>query len=190
MKEVEELKKEVAILRKLVYKDPLTGLYNRRGFLEVGEKMFNSAMKSHKHSSRRKNYSISSLSLIFCDLDNFKKVNDKFGHLVGDKVLKLISSLMVNSLRSSDLVCRWGGEEFVIMLVGADIKDAFKVAENLRINLLQRKFLISKGKSINMTASFGVSEIDGANDLEDLVLEADEAMYKAKKQGKNKVVSL
>jgi diguanylate cyclase (GGDEF)-like protein len=152
--------------------------------------MFSSAMRSRKYSSRRKNYSISSLSLIFCDLDNFKGVNDDYGHVVGDKVLKYISSLIVNSLRSSDLVCRWGGEEFVIMLVGANVKDAYKIAESLRTSLFKAKILISKGKFLRMTASFGVSEIDGANDLEDLVLEADEAMYKAKKAGKNRVAKL
>lgn len=188
--QIQKLKNELEQLKKLVHKDPLTGVYNRRGFLEWGEKFFESAIKSSKYSGRRKNYMISSLSLVFCDLDDFKKVNDEYGHLVGDKVLKTASSLMAGSLRVSDLICRWGGEEFAIMLVGANLKDAFKIAENLRKNLAKKKILIDGKKFINITASFGVAEIAGAKNLDDLILKADKAMYKAKKQGKNRVVSL
>lgn len=190
MTEIDKLKKEIVSLKKLVFKDPLTGLYNRRGFLEAGRKIFGAAISNKGNFKKRKNYLISSLSLIFCDLDNFKKINDTFGHLAGDKVLKYFSDFLCQSVRSSDLVCRWGGEEFVIMLVGADLADALNIAENLRKEIEARKISISCGKKVSITSSFGIAEINGAKDLEDLVFEADEAMYKAKKQGKNAVVAL
>jgi len=185
---IQKLKKEVALLRKLVYKDPLTGLYNRRGFLEEGEKIFQTTLQAKKFEGRRRNFLIKDLSLVFVDLDDFKKINDVFGHQAGDAVLKNCSQILENSLRSSDLICRWGGEEMVILLVGAAFDDAMKIAEDLRKKIEGARFKF-RGRKIKLSASFGVVETKAGN-LENLVFKADKAMYQAKKEGKNKVVTI
>ncbi len=185
--ELDKLRKEVALLRKLVYKDPLTGLYNRRGFLDEGEKIFSAVRQANHHLTRRKNYFIKDLALIFVDLDDFKKVNDEFGHKVGDIILKKTANLLIGAVRLNDLVCRWGGEEMLVLLVGASDSNARRIAEELRQRIEGTKFQ-NGPKTIRITASFGVAPMKRETALEELVQRADKAMYKAKKSGKNKVV--
>lgn len=182
---IQKLKSEIARLRQLASKDPLTGLYNRRGFLEEGGKVFQVVLEAKKYQGRRQNYLVNNLSLVFLDLDDFKKINDAFGHLAGDAVLKSVARLLEGALRSNDLICRWGGEEMVIMLVGAESQDALRTAESLRKKISSRVFKF-RSKRIRLTGSFGVVEIRGG-DLERLVGKADKAMYEAKKTGKNRV---
>lgn len=185
--ELNKLKKEVALLRKLAYKDPLTGLYNRRGFLDEGEKIFSAVSRTDHNTTRRKNFFIKDLALIFIDLDNFKKINDEFGHKAGDAALKKIADLLTGAIRLNDLVGRWGGEEMLVLLVGASDFDARRIAEELRQRIEGTKFLVGF-KTIRITASLGVAAMKGEMNLEELIHKADRAMYKAKKLGKNKVV--
>ena len=178
----------------LVYKDPLTGLYNRRGFLEEGGKIFQAVLEGRKHKGRRKNFLIKNLSLIFIDLDDFKKINDVFGHEAGDFILKRFAEILKENFRSSDLIGRWGGEEALALLAGAVLKDACKIAEALRQKIQESVFKF-KGKKMKLTASFGVAEIKEKGikierKLEELIAKADKAMYRAKKKGKNKVITL
>jgi diguanylate cyclase (GGDEF)-like protein len=187
--ELQKLKKEVALLLPLVYKDLLTGLYNRRGFLEEGEKIFLAVRQARQYKSRRRGFLIKDLSLIFVDFDGFKKVNDTFGHPAGDTLLKSVAGVLVGSLRVNDLVGRWGGDEMVILLVGATNQDAERIAEELRKKIEAAEFRF-KSKKMKITASLGVAGIGKDADLESLVSRADKAMYRAKKEGKNKVVAI
>jgi len=190
--ELEKLKKQVAFLQKLVYKDPLTDLYNRRGFLEASEKIFRTVISIKNHE--RKKFRIEEIALVLLDLDDFKKINDKFGHEAGDAVLKGVAEILRNSLREIDVIGRWGGEEIVILLLGAGKEEALKISEDLRAKISQREFILKRAKKIKITASFGVTGIDSAapvdkrKSLGELITQADKAMYKAKKSGKNKVV--
>lgn len=192
--ELEKLKKQVALLQKLVYKDPLTDLYNRRGFLEASEKIFRMVMSVKNHE--RKKFRIEEIALVLLDLDDFKKINDKFGHEAGDAVLKGVAEILRNSLREIDVIGRWGGEEIVILLLGAGKAEALKISEDLRVKISQREFILKRAKKIKLTASFGVAGIDGAapankrKTLGELITQADKAMYQAKKKGKNRVVTI
>lgn len=193
-KESEKLKKQVAFLQKLVYKDPLTDLYNRRGFLEASEKIFRMVMSVKSHE--RKKFRIEEIALVFLDLDDFKKINDKFGHEAGDAVLKGVAEILRNSLREIDVIGRWGGEEIVILLLGAGKKEALKISEDLRAKISGHDFILKRAKKIRITASFGVAGMASAasagkgKSLGELIVQADKAMYQAKKKGKNRVVTI
>ncbi len=150
--------------------DNLTGLYNRNKF----EELFSS---SYQTMIEREN----SMSLIILDIDDFKKVNDIFGHNVGDDVLIKISQELQNILRSIDMVCRWGGEEFAVLLPATESKDAIYLAEKLRSHI--EKLKIDKVNTI--TASFGVSKVYKGEELKDVLGRADKALYEAKESGRN-----
>ena len=170
--------------------DGLTGLYNRH-FLML--KLKEEIKKAYRYKQ--------SLSLIFTDIDLFKDVNDQFGHWVGDQVLVKFSDLLKKSIRESDLACRFGGEEFVIILPQTDMASAELLAERLREKTAANMFLINNTR-ISFTASFGVSSLrDGDfensqnigdealnNTTENLLAWADDALYRAKKGGRNMVV--
>lgn len=150
--------------------DNLTGLYNRNKF----EELYSS---SYQTMIEREN----SMSLIILDIDNFKKVNDIFGHNVGDDVLIKISQELQNILRNIDIVCRWGGEEFAVLLPATEPKDALYLAEKLRSHI--EKLKIDKVNTI--TASFGVSKVYKGEELKDVLNRADKALYEAKESGRN-----
>ena len=157
--------------------DPLTQLYNRRTAQErLIELMKNPA-----------GYPI---SVVLLDLDFFKKINDTYGHLTGDRVLKTVSQVLRDSLRKNDLVARFGGEEFLLILDGITCNTAEKVAERCRTLLMKTTVLNDAGEQINMTGSFGVACIltGGHFVVDDILRQADEALYKAKENGRNQVV--
>lgn len=157
---------------KLASVDLLTGAMNRRSFMDVAEREM---QRSSRHEKP--------LSLIFCDIDNFKVINDNHGHNIGDKVLKSFASIISQNIRKNDYLVRWGGEEFLVLAPEIDETQAAKLAENLR--QMTAKLCMSKVK--NITCSFGVAQMKKDESLENLHKRADEAMYKAKKLGKNKV---
>lgn len=153
--------------------DPLTKLLNRRGY----EIAYNALLQSHKRDPRP-------FSLLFLDIDHFKHINDTFGHDMGDLVLQKLAELLQKELRKSDIIARWSGEEFIVMLDNTDIKAAQKVAEKLR-QVIDRY----KDKKLpHFTISIGI--VDGNEDepLEKLVKKADLSLYKAKENGRNQVV--
>ncbi|MCH9644024.1 MAG: sensor domain-containing diguanylate cyclase [Gammaproteobacteria bacterium] len=158
-------------------KDQLTGAYNRRFLWGWAEQQ--------KKYLERYHYSQSFLLL---DIDHFKKINDKLGHQAGDDVLKKFTNTVFDTLRDSDILVRYGGEEFLVILVHADKEVASKIAERIRKNIEKETFHSLKQGEI--TCSIGVSYWDESNDTFDadrLLREADEALYNAKHNGRNKV---
>ena len=153
--------------------DRLTGIYNR-GKFEV---------ELNNEIQRVKRYNSESFSLIFFDIDNFKKINDTYGHSVGDMVLIKIVSLLHDALRTTDIFARWGGEEFVIIMPHTALSNAVEAAEKLR-QIIEKESIKDVGQ---VTCSFGVTEFLKDDDIQSLIIRADNAMYKAKKEGKNRV---
>ncbi|CAG0985704.1 hypothetical protein ARNL5_02829, partial [Anaerolineae bacterium] len=168
------------ITRRAAMTDALTGAYNRRFFDEM--------LKQQIALAKRRN---ESLGLVIADLDYFKKVNDTYGHIVGDQVLQQIARIMKNSIRSSDVLARYGGEEFVIVMPSTDLTNALKKAEGIREHIESVRFNVDTfGRSIQITISIGVASFpEHGAEYDVLVAAADSALYKAKKGGRNRVES-
>ena len=176
---VNELQMEMAArktaiddLEKLAITDPLTSLLNRRKFNEL---LAYEVERNQRYKA--------GLSLIMCDIDHFKQINDKFGHDVGDNTLKTFSNKIAKSIREVDIFARWGGEEFMILMPNVTIDNANAVAEKLRHTIEHTK--IKKVNSI--TVSFGVTHFNDKDTAESFIKRADEALYKAKQSGRNTV---
>ncbi len=155
--------------------DSLTGIFNRREFTRLLE---NEMERAQRYDT--------SFSLIMYDLDNFKWVNDTFGHDVGDDVLRTITELVTKSIRSVDLTGRWGGDEFMVLMPQSDLAAATNVAEKLGQVISQH----SLNKAGKITASFGVTVFSPQDDSDSLLKRVDDALYKAKKFGRNRVETL
>ncbi len=168
--------KEKRFYENLALTDSLTGLYNRRVFMEVAEKELNRAMRLGEP-----------FSILMLDLDNFKKVNDTYGHDVGDIVLRHVANILKENLRKMDLIARWGGEEFIVMLPNTSLEGAYKVGEKLRKAVEQNPIELRNGEKLKITVSIGISSFRNHKSLEDIIREADIALYGAKKKGKNRV---
>lgn len=165
-------------LLEIALKDPLTGAYNRRYLDEVLERKMSEA--------RRFN---SNLVIILCDIDHFKLINDTYGHNNGDIVLKKLVMLMKLTIRSTDVLARTGGEEFVIMCQATNIDDGVIIAEKLRQKIESTPMKLNENQHIKVTMSFGVATYDKSiHDRESFVKIADDRLYKAKETGRNKVV--
>jgi len=171
----EELRNQ---LYEAVIRDPLTNLYNRRFFEELAGKQFAEAKRKHKE-----------LCLMMLDIDNFKHFNDKFGHLVGDEVLRNFGKYMLGISRESDVVCRYGGEEFVAILMDAAPAYIHQRAEKLLVQIRNLKAEFG-GEKYSVTVSIGIGSypMDGEN-LYSVLGKADERMYKAKRNGGDQVWS-
>lgn len=152
--------------------DKLTGLFNR---LKLDKTLAEEVMMGESHSTN--------LSVILLDIDKFKNVNDTYGHEVGDAVLIDIGEILRNNVRSTDLVGRWGGEEFLIVCRGVVLEVAVKIAENLRNIIASHHFSVVGHR----TASFGVSQYKVGDDVKSIVADADFSLYQAKNSGRNKV---
>ena len=159
-------------LQILSREDALTGIGNRLKLNEVLEDCYNYHVR----------YEVG-CGVILLDIDDFKNVNDTYGHLFGDEVLKKIVQVLSKNIRLTDKIGRWGGEEFLILCPNTNQKDLVKIAEELRKNIENDSFLKSK----SITASFGLSTFDKHKDLEQILNEADKNLYKAKENGKNRV---
>jgi len=171
----DELVQKNRILESLAYKDKLTGLMNRR--------YFDKALKDEIAKAKEKN---TNLSFLMIDLDNFKQVNDKFGHDTGDTVLKEIASIIIDNVRGNAIPCRYGGEEFCIIYPDTNLAGAIKNSEKIK-RFCSTK-LISKHR-ICQTISGGVSSFPETSSPEDLVADADNCLYKAKRAGRNKIIT-
>jgi len=157
-------------VQELTVTDDVTSLYNSRHLHDM--------LTAEYERSRR--YELT-FSIIFFDLDHFKTVNDRFGHLCGSKLLKEVGDLVRNSLRTVDIPTRYGGDEFVIILPQTPKEQALHVTRRLRLALNERVFLTSEGLEVRVTASFGVSNFpDDADNRDDILRLADEAMYRVK----------
>ncbi len=174
--EIKRLQKELSIAKAEASFDFLTGLVNR--------KRFERAIEDAIRDFHKKNYPF---SIIFVDIDDFKRINDTYGHLAGDIVLKEIASIFKFYLRANTIVARIGGEEFCILLPGVEIEDARKIAERLRKIIENREIKLEDGTSIKVTASFGVTQVKMGDTVKSILERADKALYKAKRKGKNRV---
>ena len=156
--------------------DELTGLVNRRRFL--------AALKSEIGRTQRVG---APLSIILADLDDFKLINDRFGHHAGDEVLQAFADLIRAYGRDVDIAGRLGGEEFALLLPEADADGAAAGAERLCQSLTQRRIWLGEGREVSVTASFGVAELGAGQSSNELLRAADTALYRAKEEGKNRV---
>ena len=160
--------------------DPLTGLYNRR------------YMESHlAQLSRHAAAKSGSLSMLLVDIDYFKAINDTYGHDAGDEVLREFATRLRTNARGVDLVCRFGGEEFVVIMPDTELSMAYVVAERMRAEVAAKPFPIRGGsRAINATISIGVATLDGSTDTPAAMMKrADDALYSAKRDGRNRVVA-
>lgn len=159
--------------------DKLTSINNRRSFYSIAEQELQKSKKD-KHS----------LALLLLDLDHFKKINDNYGHEIGDFILKEFAALCKNLLRQSDSISRIGGEEFTILLPRTNHLQAYQIAEKIRVKVAEHEFYIENIEhAINISISIGISNlIDEKKSIKELMIEADIALYKAKNIGRNQVV--
>ena len=161
-------------VRMLANLDGLTGIYNRRSFeIKISEKMAEASRYG------------GGLALLMIDIDKFKSINDEFGHLLGDEVLRQVSTILKQNLRKVDLLCRYGGEEFVVIAPATTGQNAIGLADKLRKAIAQFPF---PGIPRPVTISAGVSEYPAQGESrDDLVRAADAALYRAKQKGRNRV---
>ena len=180
MMDITEQKEKEKELKKLAFNDPLTNLFNRRHFIESSK---NIIALSKRESNE--------VSILILDIDDFKLINDRHGHENGDNVIIFITKKLKEICRESDLIARWGGEEFVILLPNTNQKGALKVASQIKEVISSHPISMAHGSSIKTTVSIGVSQIQNEdNNFEPALQKADQALYKAKKGGKNKIVTV
>ena len=161
-------------LEQLATLDSLTGLYNRRAILGKLRELINLANRYKED-----------FSLIMLDIDHFKKINDRYGHLAGDEVLEEIATLIHRNIRDTDIVGRYGGEEFIIILPKTNLSSAWVVAERLRSIIEKTELKDSAGNTFTITISQGLAGGERGEDAYSLISRADEALYKAKEKGRN-----
>ena len=171
----EKLVEALGIIKKLATHDELTNVYNRR-------KLFESLQREKALADRNG----STFSICMFDLDLFKEINDTYGHLVGDTVLKIVANAIQNDLREEDYIARYGGEEFVLILSYPEVESAVKCAERLR-TLTENLSFPGMPNSFNITISFGVTGYKSPESIETTLARADAALYRAKTRGRNRV---
>ena len=172
MRLVNKLNKAMKEITHLSNTDPLTELFNRRFF---NKQLMQEIERSEQYDC--------SFALILLDIDYFKTINDTYGHDIGDVILKDLSELLLDNVRRTDSVSRWGGEEFIILCVNTELDKAILLAEKLRDIIETMDFEIV----VNMTCSFGVSSYHKRDDFAALLERADEALYISKDKGRNRV---
>ncbi len=172
--------RRIAKLKAESITDPLTGIFNRRYLMR---RLKEEIERSHRYKTP--------LSLAIFDIDNFKMINDTYGHLVGDKVLILICSMIQENIRKTDFAARYGGEEICILMPDTKPSKAFHVAERIRTKIQETSICFEQDGAqlqINVTVSVGIASLSNANSPEELIKQADNNLYKAKRMGKNMVI--
>ena len=186
LKRIEYLESQVHELEKDLIHDGLTGL-KTRAFFEEEASIYLDAIANVNAGKRRQWFGFKNLSFLFFDIDFFKKINDSHGHQVGDIVLRAVADTISENLRQGDTAARWGGEEMVAVLLGANEEDAKKKAEEVRKHIAGLSF--NAAPDLSVSVSIGVASASGGIQCEHLVKQADEALYKAKESGRNCVVA-
>jgi len=174
----DELKLAKKIAEEMAYNDELTGLNNRRAFFEQGYRIFKQSVR-YNHS----------ITIVMMDLDHFKNINDTYGHSAGDDVLKVISKQLKKMMREFDIIARMGGEEVAYILPETSKEEAVKLTERLRLEI-ENTSIVYQEEKIKITASFGICSCAALDEtLESMLTKADDALYIAKKKGRNQVKS-
>jgi len=160
--------------------DPLSSLYNRRYFHDEVAKIFDDA-KRYNHN----------LSIIMIDIDDFKVINDTFGHVCGDEVIKYCAETLKGMFRSTDIVARYGGEEFIVLNKQMKVSDVEVIAERIRKNIEEHILYLDRNKKVIFTISMGIAQLEESdNDINEVIQRADKALYKVKASGKNQIYVL
>lgn len=163
-------------LQHLSITDELTQTYNRRYFAEVADREFERSRQARNQ-----------VAVLLMDADNFKKVNDTYGHHVGDQVLRQMANITRSCIRKNDVLARWGGEEFIVLLPQASLAEALEVAERIRISVLSNPVELPE-KPLAVSVSIGLATLESTMQrFDDMLRAADKALYRAKHQGKNRV---
>lgn len=182
IRDVTEDRRTQAKLKLLATTDSLSGLYNRAEFMNLAKREFALAKRNNED-----------LSVLIMDLDNFKNINDTYGHAAGDEIIREMGRMLKSSFRKTDFAGRIGGEEFAVVLKNASLEEAKKVAEHFRENVAGKKVIYGE-QEISFTVSIGVAAISDKscdlNDIEETLKMADDALYKAKAEGRNCVATL
>jgi diguanylate cyclase (GGDEF)-like protein len=168
----EALRLETRSLARMARTDPLTGVLNRKGLADELRRL-----------ARLGGDAMFPLTLVFIDIDHFRRLNDTWGHDIGDQIIKGLAVLVRSAVQRDDLFARWGGEEFILVFRDMPALEARAVAERLRERIAHHAW----PEGVQVTCSFGVAEWHGGEDLNDGVRRADEAMYRAKRNGRNRV---
>jgi diguanylate cyclase (GGDEF)-like protein len=175
------LLREVELARQqaqaLAWNDELTALMNRRRFTEIGKRELALSQRAGRQ-----------LVAMLLDIDDFKRINDEHGHSGGDALLQALGGTLPRELRSTDLVARWGGEEFALLLPDTSLADAAALAERVRAAAQQMEATLASGRRLRCTVSIGLSDAGAADSFDTLIARADKAMYLAKAGGKNRVM--
>ena len=171
-----QLLKSEKLFKNLSITDDLTQLYNSRYFYK----------KLKEESNKLIRYK-QPLSLLLIDIDDFKRINDRYGHLQGDNILKKAGSVIQNCLRKTDSAYRYGGEEFTVILPGTGIEGAINVAKKIRRVFVAQDFSSIPNETLHMSVSIGACQFKPEEDMEAFVKRTDDALYRAKRNGKNRV---
>ncbi|MBX4199041.1 GGDEF domain-containing protein [Candidatus Parcubacteria bacterium] len=182
---ISELEEKVKVLEQDLIHDSLTGLTTRAFFNQEAQIYFN-ALKRDFEPKRKEKFGFKNLSFLFLDIDDFKKVNDSYGHDTGDEVLKAVARVVHGAIRDTDIASRWGGEEILIALPGADIEAGLRKAEEIRGKIEGIRF--DAHPTLRVTISGGVAAFEEGVGFTEMIKRADQALYEAKESGKNKVV--
>lgn len=176
LEEIKVLRQELEGIKKTAKTDILTGLLNRRGFEEAISYTLEAANETE-----------SPISIVMMDIDHFKQVNDQYGHLIGDNVLKVVSKVIKDNAKGKDIACRYGGDEFILCLPDTPATGAYAVAEHFRTGLQKTNWKVKgTGESIGqISLSIGVAAYQPGQTLEQIILQADTALYQSKRAGRN-----
>jgi diguanylate cyclase (GGDEF)-like protein len=171
------VEKKTEALQRMAVTDVLSGLYNRRYFNETASELFSESLKTKKR-----------FSILMIDIDNFKRINDLYGHLKGDDVIRILGEVLRETIRRSDTACRYGGEEFVVLMPETRYNEAFEVAERIRSAV--KEYAEKRLEGMKVSVSIGITQVDFSHDvnIEQVVNRADEALYRAKNEGKDRTV--
>lgn len=175
--ELERVNKKLKILSLI---DSLSGLYNHRYFSEEIDRVFN-LYKRQSEKDESKNF-----SLILIDIDDFKNINDTYGHLIGDTVIKCLAEIMKENIRRSDICFRYGGDEFALLLLDTDKEEGIEIANKLR-KIIEDSCIDCGGIELSITTSMGIASFIDVEKVKDLINMADENLYLSKRNGKNKI---
>lgn len=173
----EQIQRMNRLLKQKSITDPLTKVYNRGYFFNI-----------LKREIARVNRYREDLSLIMIDIDHFKNINDTYGHLIGDEVLKGMVNVCKKRIRTSDLMARYGGEEFVILLTNTSSENAYQVAEDVRKSVEKILFKTRSGEKFKVTVSAGITSYISAEDINDFFARLDDNLYEAKSNGRNRSI--